>query len=179
MIETHTCSRREAIAGTLALAAGVGVLPIPSDAASGNLDTGDFAFLMGNWHVRHHKLKGRLVGSTDWADFEGAAHAWPLLGSVANVDDNVLHDPSGMYRGISLRRYDASRRQWSIWRMDDRSSALFPPVVGAFDHAVGTFWAMTSCAASRFSCDLSGPISLRAVRVGNRPFHLTAAPRGK
>jgi hypothetical protein len=139
MIENQPCSRREAIAGTLAIAAGVGLLPVPPDAAASHLDAGDFAFLMGSWRVRHHKLNGRMVGSTDWADFEGTTHAWSLLGGVANVDDNLLYDPSGTYRGISLRRYDAALRQWSIWWMDNRSSTLFPPVVGAFKDGVGTF----------------------------------------
>ena len=35
-------------------------------------------FLVGRWHVRHRKLRERLVGSNDWMEFEGSCENWPI-----------------------------------------------------------------------------------------------------
>lgn len=137
-------SRRDALSGALALGISTafsatsahGAGPSPAAGAPSS----DFAFLIGAWRVRHHKLKGRLVGSTEWSDFDGTCKAWPLLCEAANVDDNVLHAPDGVYRGVSLRRRDPNTGKWWIWWLDDRGAGLEPPVVGEFKNGVGTFF---------------------------------------
>ena len=145
-------SRRDTLSGALAQglstafsassAHGAGASPVAgaSAAAPAGASSSDFAFLMGAWRVRHHKLKGRLVGSTEWSDFDGTCKAWPLLGEAANVDDNVLHAPDGLYRGVTLRRRDPNTGKWWIWWLDDQGAGLEPPVVGEFNNGVGTFF---------------------------------------
>ena len=71
--------------------------PLPND------PPGDFDFLVGSWKVRHRRLKERLMGSTEWEEFDGTCTMRPLLGGYGNVDDNVLHLPGGSYRGVGLR----------------------------------------------------------------------------
>lgn len=108
-------------------------------------DTGhrDFDFIAGEWRCRHRKLKARLVGSQEWAEFGGTTSGQTLLGGYANLDDNVLDDPAGSYRAASLRSYDAKTRQWSIWWLDSRfpQGPLEPAVRGGFHDGVGTFYA--------------------------------------
>ena len=100
----------------------------------------DFDFYMGTWRVHHRRLKERLAGSDDWAEFEGTSHAWPILDGAGNIDDNVLELPSGTYRAISLRSFDPETDLWSIWWLDGRSpTRLDPPVVGGFRDGLGTF----------------------------------------
>lgn len=100
----------------------------------------DFDFLIGRWAVRHRRLKTRLQGCTDWEEFPGSCHMWPLLGGLGNVDDNVLELPAGRYRAMSLRTFDPATRQWSIWWVDGRHPhRLEPPVVGGFAGGVGEF----------------------------------------
>ena len=131
-------NRRDLLAG----AAGALLLPAANDAAAAEA-TADplhaFAFQTGHWRVRHRKLKARLKGSTEWHEFEGLCDAVELLGGAGNVDDHWLDDPNGAYRAATFRRYDASRKSWSIWWFDQRSSELGPPVHGNFDKGVGTF----------------------------------------
>lgn len=104
---------------------------------------GDFGFQTGAWRVRHRKLKGRLVGSTEWVEFGGTCEAFEVMGGEANVEDNVLDDPAGGYRAAAFRRRDPATGQWSIWWHDGRfgSGALDSPVVGGFVDGVGTFLA--------------------------------------
>ena len=46
------------------------------------------------------------------------------------------------YRAVSLRTYDATKKQWLIWWIDARNpSHLDPPVVGGFKNGIGTFYA--------------------------------------
>lgn len=99
----------------------------------------DFAFLTGEWQVRHRKLRRRLVGDTDWMQFSGSCRAWEILGGAGNVDDNLLEDPSGAYRAATLRRCDPATGIWSIWWCDARRPQLDPPVHGRFQDGVGTF----------------------------------------
>lgn len=102
----------------------------------------DFDFLVGQWTVRHRRLKERLVGCTEWEEFPGTCSLRPLLNGQANVDDNVLELPSGTYRAATIRAYDPATRRWSIWWLDSRHPhKLGVPVVGAFENGIGTFFA--------------------------------------
>jgi hypothetical protein len=102
----------------------------------------DFDFLHGAWTVQHRRLKTRLAGCDGWEHFGGTSRAWPLLGGLGNVDDNVLELPAGSYRAASLRAWDPVARQWAIWWLDGRSPAqIDQPVRGSFDNGVGSFYA--------------------------------------
>ena len=102
----------------------------------------DFDFLVGRWSVRHRLLVGRLVGSTDWQEFDGECVMQKMLGGQANVDDNVLHAPAGTYRALTVRVFDPSARAWSIYWIDSRypPTRLENPVVGGFAGRRGLFY---------------------------------------
>ena len=101
----------------------------------------DFDFLFGDWTVHHRKLRRRLAGDTTWDTFDGTCSARPLLGGRGNVDDNVLGGPGAPYRAATVRRYDASTGQWSIWWLADRYGTIDAPMVGGFEDGVGRFFA--------------------------------------
>jgi hypothetical protein len=102
----------------------------------------DFDFEVGEWRVRHRRLKGRLVGSNDWEEFDGACSMRRILGGQGNLEDNLIDLPSGAYRAIALRAFDPKTGQWAIWWLDARSPhSLDVPVVGGFENGVGTFYA--------------------------------------
>ncbi|HWU95292.1 MAG TPA: DUF1579 domain-containing protein, partial [Sphingomonas sp.] len=75
----------------------------------------DFDFQRGRWHVRHRRLRARLVGCTDWEEFSGTSEQRPLLGGNGNVEDNLLHLPGGDYRAVALRSHDPAAGTWAIW----------------------------------------------------------------
>jgi hypothetical protein len=110
--------------------------PVTNDASH------DFDFLFGSWNVRHHYLMGRLVGSTEWIEFNGTLRAEPLLGGLGNFDDNTLDKPTGFYRAVTLRSFDPVSATWAIWFLDGRAPhQLDVPVVGRFENRIGTFYA--------------------------------------
>jgi hypothetical protein len=102
----------------------------------------DFDFLVGNWTVAHRRLKHALAHSTEWETFSGTCTTWRLLNGNADVDDNVLQAPAGVFRAITLRSFDPATKSWSIWWLDGRHPHdLAPPVAGEFRNGVGTFFA--------------------------------------
>ncbi len=101
----------------------------------------DWDWLVGRWNVSHRRLKSRLAGSTEWEEFPGTSVLWLTLGGLGTVDDNVLELPSGTYRAVGIRAFDATTRQWSIWWLDARSINIDPPVRGGFANGVGEFLA--------------------------------------
>ena len=102
----------------------------------------DFDFLTGSWRVHHRRLKERLAGNHDWIEFEGTCVMQKILGSAGNMDENLLDFPGGAYRAVTLRTYDATKKQWTIWWIDGRNpSHLDPPLAGGFKDGVGTFYA--------------------------------------
>jgi NIPSNAP len=102
----------------------------------------DFDFLIGSWRVHHCRLKERLAGNHEWIEFEGTCAMQKILGGAGNMDENILDFPGGAYRAVTLRTYDATKKQWSIWWIDGRDpSHLDPPVVGGFNNGVGMFYA--------------------------------------
>lgn len=98
----------------------------------------DFDFLHGRWHVRNVRLKERLAGCEDWEIFDARQHCGPVLGGIGNLDEFIT-DWAGGYRGMTLRLYDPSRRQWSLYWANNQQGLLEPPVVGRFQDGVGTF----------------------------------------
>ena len=102
----------------------------------------DFDFQLGSWRVKHRRLKERLVGSSNWEEFEGISDMWTVLGGNGNVEDNVLLISSGTYRAIALRSFDPIQKRWAIWWLDAREPhALDVPVIGSFENGVGSFYA--------------------------------------
>lgn len=100
----------------------------------------DFDFLAGRWKVRHRRLRQRLVGNTDWDEFDGTLVNWPVLGGRGNVSDNVMRFPGGTLRGMGIRAFDPATQYWSSWWLDDRSpSVIAAPVRGRFADGIGTF----------------------------------------
>ena len=102
----------------------------------------DFDFALGDWRVKHRRLKDRLVGSDQWVEFDGLMSTHRILGGYGNVEDNVLHLPEGTYRAAAVRSFNAQTGQWSIWWLDGRfPGQMDVPVVGQFRDAIGTFYA--------------------------------------
>jgi hypothetical protein len=114
--------------------------PAVDAAARATAPETDWAWLVGNWDVRHERLRDRLVGSTTWDEFGGRCNSWPTLGGLGNVDDCLLYLPSGAYRAFAPRAYDPVTKRWAIWWLDGRSaSKLDPPVWGNFAGTEGEF----------------------------------------
>ena len=126
----------------------------------------DFDFFIGSWKVAHHRLKERLAGCTEWADFGGTCVTQKILGGLGNIDDNLLDLPGGAYRAVTLRAFDAATGNWSIWWLDGRNpGSLDTPMVGRFGGGVGRFYADDSLAGRpirvRFLWTMSKPGSPR------------------
>ena len=102
----------------------------------------DFDFQRGQWRVRHRRLKQRLAGCTEWEEFDGTCHQFPVLGGNGNIEDNLLHLPDGGYRAVAIRSFDVASGNWAIWWLDQRTPHnLDVPVIGKFEGGIGTFFA--------------------------------------
>jgi len=149
MIEDLQAGRRDVLIAALGLAgsamlAGSVCAAQPPEAAEADEPVfaphaRDWEWLVGNWSVRHRRLRDRLAGSTEWDEFAGTCRNWPLMGGRGNVDDNVLDLPAGRYRGVGVRAFDVQAGLWSIWWIDSRRPGIEPPVRGGFADGIGTF----------------------------------------
>ena len=102
----------------------------------------DFDFEFGRWRVHHRRLKERLVGCDDWEEFAGTSETRPVLGGNGNIEDNLLEFPSGPYRAIAIRSFDAASRKWAIWWLSAQNPHyLDVPVIGRFEDGTGSFFA--------------------------------------
>jgi hypothetical protein len=99
----------------------------------------DFDFIAGEWTVVNRRLRERGRGSTDWEVFPATSSARPQLGGLANVDEMAFAAPYGGM-GMTLRTFDAAKRQWSIYWVSSRDGLLGLPVVGGFDGDTGIFY---------------------------------------
>jgi hypothetical protein len=134
---------------TFALAAlgicapGFAAAPADSSAApSGAVRDGshDFDFIYGKWRMPNHRLKKRLAGSHEWADFVTCDEGRPLPGGIGDIDywrATFWKD----FVGVTVRTYDSKTGLWRIYWVDNTFSGgvIQPPVVGKFDGNVGIF----------------------------------------
>lgn len=102
----------------------------------------DFDFAVGDWRVKHFRLKDRLVGSAEWIEFDGLMSTQKVLGGFGNIEDNLLRLPEGEYRAIAVRSFNPQTGQWFIWWLDGRfPGRIDVPVAGRFENGIGTFYA--------------------------------------
>lgn len=99
----------------------------------------DFDFLHGRYRVRNVRLRDRLCDCTDWDEFEAANDCRPILDHGGNFDEFAT-DWRGGFRGMTLRLYDPTQRQWSLYWASGDDGVLEPPVVGHFEHGTGIFF---------------------------------------
>lgn len=99
----------------------------------------DFDFWIGRWNIRNSRLKQRLVGSTDWEEFDARGEASFLPGGLGNMDIYSADAWRPGFIGLTVRLFDPKTQLWSIYWADNVRHVLDPPVIGAFRDGVGVF----------------------------------------
>jgi hypothetical protein len=103
----------------------------------------DFDFLIGDWKAHVRRLPDRLNNSNEWVEYDGISNHHKILDSNSNFEefevtstDKKLH-----IKGQTLRLYNPTTRQWSIYLVDVNNGTLgLPPVVGSFTGNRGEFF---------------------------------------
>lgn len=90
----------------------------------------DFDFFIGSWTVANRRLTTLFAGSDDWQTFPGHSTCRPIFDGGGNTEEIVF--PTLGSRGFTLRLFDVSRKEWSLYWASSRTGTLFPPVVGTF-----------------------------------------------
>ncbi|GCE29400.1 hypothetical protein KDA_48840 [Dictyobacter alpinus] len=100
----------------------------------------DFDFFMGTWNVRNRRLRERLKGSTSWEEFGGRTVAHKILGGLGNFEEFTLERVSGPSYGTSLRLFNPTSQQWSIYLADGINGLDIHPAIGEFKDGRGEFY---------------------------------------
>jgi hypothetical protein len=125
------------------LAALPGVIALTrAEGAAVAVATSDFDYFLGDWQVKHRRLKERLVGSTEWEEYEGTTHCEAILGGIANFNDSITHRAGSTYRSLGLRAFDAKTNAWTDWSLaGSNPTQVTVDGVGRFVNGVGIFFA--------------------------------------
>lgn len=100
----------------------------------------DFDFLIGSWRVHHRRRCRPRTDPGSCEEFDGTSVARHLWGGLANIDEIEADAPSGRVQGLTLRLYDPSARQWSLYWASSGIGRLDRPMVGEFRNGRGAFY---------------------------------------
>jgi hypothetical protein len=100
----------------------------------------DFDFLFGSWRVHNRKLRERLKGSQQWDEFEATDSVRPILDGIGNFGEFRAVMQGRSFAGVTLRTFDPSSREWSIYWADGWRGRVDPPMVGRFADGKGVFF---------------------------------------
>ncbi|NUP63955.1 MAG: hypothetical protein HOW71_17475 [Nonomuraea sp.] len=89
-----------------------------------------FDFFVGTWTSRQRRLRKALAGSDDWYEFPGHTRCWSVLDGAGNIDEVTF--PTEGPGGLTLRLYDRSTDEWSLYWARSATGLSLPPVVGRF-----------------------------------------------
>ena len=141
----------------------------------------DFDFLVGEWKVRHRRLKERLANNHEWIEFDGTSTSWKVMDGAALVDDNVLELPADRTARRACARTTpgpASGRSGGS-TAGRRSARSTRRCAAASATASAPSWPTRISTASRSRCGSSGPGSRRLRRGGSRRSRRTAGRPGR
>jgi hypothetical protein len=101
-----------------------------------------FDFLFGTWKT-HYMRRKPFSSNARWYSCYGSSTVKPFWGGAGNLEDGDLHCPNQYVRGVTLRTYHASTRQWFLyWGTEKGGLATGLPQVGNFNaNGVGDFLA--------------------------------------
>ncbi|MGP3964984.1 hypothetical protein ACTWPT_54430 [Nonomuraea sp. 3N208] len=105
------------------------------------MNTNSFDFFVGTWTSKQRRLREVLAGSAEWYEFTGTTECWNVLDGAGNFDEVTF--PELGSGGVTLRLYDRTRDEWSLYWAGSKTGLLsLPPVVGRFgDDGRGVFTA--------------------------------------
>ena len=102
----------------------------------------DFDFEIGSWKIHLKRLMNPLTGSTAWVEYDGTSVTRGVWKGRANLEEFEVDGPSGHIEGLTLRLYNPSARQWSLyWANSKNGSIGSTPNVGEFKNGRGEFFA--------------------------------------
>ncbi len=99
----------------------------------------DFDFLFGRWQIENERLPKHFQGFETWERFKATGEAKPILGGIGNLDDFVPENWRPGFIGMTLRLFNPTTQQWSIYWMSNQTGKLEPSVIGGFQDGVGIF----------------------------------------
>jgi hypothetical protein len=88
----------------------------------------DFDFFHGAWTIHNRRLKERLKGSQDWAEFGAACICRPMSAGMGFVDEITL--PSLGTNGANIGLYEAEDDRWAHYWASSVDGVLQPPIYG-------------------------------------------------
>lgn len=97
----------------------------------------DFDFFNGSWTFHNRKLVGLFKQSHEWEEFDGVAHARPILAGTGSVDEWSLAAYRPGFVGMTIRLFDGATGLWSSYEVSNRSGAMGPAVTGCFNDGIG------------------------------------------
>jgi hypothetical protein len=103
----------------------------------------DFDFLIGDWKAHVRRLPDRLNNSNTWVEYDGISNHKKILDSNSNFEEFEVTstDKKQHLKAQTLRLYNPTTRQWSIYLVDvDNGTLGLPPVVGGFTGTRGEFF---------------------------------------
>jgi hypothetical protein len=99
--------------------------------------------LVGDWKAHVRRLPDRLNNSNVWVEYDGISNHHKILDSNSNFEefDVTSTDKKLRIKAQTLRLYNPTTRQWSIYLVDvDNGTLGLPPVVGSFNGNRGEFF---------------------------------------
>ena len=105
----------------------------------------DFDFLIGDWKAHVRRLPDRLNNSNVWVEYDGISNHHKILDSNSNFEefDVTSTDKKLHIKAQTLRLYNPTTRQWSIYLLDVNEGTLdVPHVTGGFTGKRGEFYGM-------------------------------------
>src|SRR5271169_3866050 len=80
----------------------------------------DFDFLIGDWKAHVRRLPDRLNNSNVWVEYDGISNHHKILDSNSNFEefDVTSTDKKLRIKAQTLRLYNPTTRQWSIYLLD-------------------------------------------------------------
>jgi hypothetical protein len=108
----------------------------------------DFDFEFGTWKIHLSRLKDRLAGSKEWVEFDGTSVTRKVWEGKSNLeefetDSPTGHGATGHIEGLTLRVYNPTTHQWSIYWANSKDPDLGQPIVpmvGEFKNGQGEFY---------------------------------------
>lgn len=116
--------------------------PMTNNAATERDGHKDFDFLIGTWRTRYKRLRHPLSNNHDWYECDGTSVVRSFWEGSANIEDGDIRSPLEYIRAMTLRLYNATSHQWSLYWGTEKRGLAPGAQVGHFDsNGVGEFFA--------------------------------------